>query len=211
MTKDDLIAFEKEVAEAFEAKLIPGPIHLSGGNEDHLIKIFKDIKPTDWVFSTWRSHYHALLHGIPPEKVMAEVMSGRSMGLHFPEHNFFTSAIVGGILPIAVGVAYAIKQKTPKGEWSYGVSKDAEFSIMEDTKVWCFVGDMAATTGIFDECRTFAARHDLPLTFYVEDNGLSCNTPTEETWGGTRYNHNVNRYAYNREVPHCGTGKWVTF
>src|SRR3990172_10585533 len=111
MTKADLIRFEQEVADRFERKEIPGPIHLSGGNEDQLIEIFKQIKPTDWVFSTWRSHYHALLHGIPEEKVMDQIMQGRSMNLMFPEHNFFTSAIVGGICPIAVGIAYALKMQ----------------------------------------------------------------------------------------------------
>lgn len=190
MTKDELIAFEQEVAEAFESKLIPGPIHLSGGNEDQLIEIFKQIKPTDWVFSTWRSHYHALLHGIPADQVMAEIMSGRSMGMHFPEHNFFTSAIVGGILPIAVGVAYALK----------GTGKH----------VWCFIGDMAATTGIFHESVNYATKHRLPIRFIIEDNGLSCNTPTEDVTV-TDFHHMAESYRYHREVPHCGTGKWVTF
>jgi pyruvate dehydrogenase E1 component alpha subunit len=191
VTKDDLIAFESEVAKAFESKLIPGPIHLSGGNEDQLIDIFKDIKPTDWVFSTWRSHYHALLHGIPPEKVMNEIMSGRSMSLMFPEHNFFTSAIVGGIIPIAVGLAYALKGT--------------------DTKVWCFIGDMAETTGVCHECEQFAIYNDLPIVFIVEDNGLSCNSPTSEAWGSNYSLAKWERYTYKRSVPHCGTGKWVTF
>ncbi|MCR4308105.1 MAG: thiamine pyrophosphate-dependent enzyme [Candidatus Berkelbacteria bacterium] len=193
VTKNDLIAFENEVAEAFEAKLIPGPIHLSGGNEDQLIEIFKNIKPTDWVFSTWRSHYHALLHGVPRETVMAEIMAGRSMSLMFPEHNFFTSAIVGGILPIAVGVAYALKGT--------------------DTKVWCFVGDMAATTGMYAESYRYATRCNLPIIFVMEDNGLSCNTPTDAAWGDTEIwpIDNEIDYPYSRKVPHCGTGKWVTF
>lgn len=193
LSKDDLIDFESEVARRFENKEIPGPIHLSGGNEDQLIEIFRDIKPTDWVFSTWRSHYHALLHGIQPEKVMSEIMAGRSMALMFPEHNFFTSAIVGGILPIAVGVAYALKPSTHM--------------------VWCFVGDMAATTGIFHESSEYARRNGLPIQFIIEDNYLSCNSPTEDCWG--RYpdspDNFIKRHRYVRSVPHCGTGKWVTF
>lgn len=191
MTKDDLIAFEAEVAARFERKEIPGPIHLSGGNEDQLIEIFKDIKPTDWVFSTWRNHYHALLHGIPPEKVLDRIMKGESMNMTFPEHKFFTSAIVGGILPIAVGVAYALKGS--------------------DQRVWCFIGDMAATTGISIESRTYAARNNLPISFFIEDNGLSCNTPTREAWGKYLQVADMKQYKYTREVPHCGTGKWVTF
>jgi len=124
VTPADLIAFEREVADRFERGEIRGPIHLSGGNEQNLIDIFKGVPKDAWVFSTWRSHYHALLHGVPADKVMAQIMEGRSMNLAFPEHRFFTSAIVGGILPIAVGVA-AAKQNT----------------------VWCFVGDMAAMGG----------------------------------------------------------------
>ena len=190
MTKEELIAFEEEVARKFEDGKINGPIHLSGGNEDQLIEIFKRIAPSDFVFSTWRNHYHALLHGIPPEKVMAEIMAGRSMSLMSPEHNFFTSAIVGGILPIAVGVAYALKGT--------------------DTKVWCFVGDMASQTGIFHESTSYANFHDLPIKFIIEDNGLSCNSPTREITGFD-IGHIADSYAYDRPVPHCGTGKWVTF
>lgn len=67
ITKDEMIAFEKDVADEYCAGKIRAPIHLSDGNEDQLIEIFKTINRTDWVYSTWRSHYHALLHGIPKE------------------------------------------------------------------------------------------------------------------------------------------------
>ena len=188
--KEQLIAFERDVADRFEHGLICGPVHLSSGNEEKLIELFQSIRKTDYVFSTWRSHYHALLHGVPADKVMGQITMGRSMNLIFPEHNFYTSAIVGGILPIAVGVAYGIQGK--------------------GGHVWCFVGDMTAKTGIFHECRVYAGRNDLPITFVVEDNKLSCNTPTETVWGG-KYNHKVVRYDYERTGPHCGIGKWVTF
>ena len=55
MTKQDLIDFEQEVAEHYNAGRIRGPVHLSSGNEDQLIEIFHRIKPTDSVTSTWRS------------------------------------------------------------------------------------------------------------------------------------------------------------
>ena len=195
MNKADLIAFEKEIADRFERGEIRGPVHLSGGNEDQLIEIFQQIKPTDWVFSTWRSHYHALLHGVPPEKVMSEIMAGRSMSLMFPEHNLFTSAIVGGILPIAVGVAYALKDI--------------------DQHVWCFIGDMTACSGIFQESVNYAYTHKLPIQFIIENNGLSCNTPTDETitiWESIGYEYHdwpVIKYDYKRTFPHVGIGKWV--
>lgn len=197
MTKDDLIQFEQEVAARFERKEIPGPIHLSGGNEDQLIDIFKQIKPTDWVFSTWRSHYHALLHNVPPEKVMDQIMAGRSMNLMFPEHNFFTSAIVGGILPIAVGVAYALRGK--------------DYPTNSEHHVWCFIGDMTETTGICHESTEFAKGYGLPITFVVEDNGLSCNSPTSDCWGDTYWPVQWENYKYKRSWPHTGCGKWVNF
>jgi len=195
MTKDDLIAFETEVAEAFGRGEIRGPTHLVGGNEVQLIHLWKDIKPTDWVFSTYRSHYHALLHGVPIEKVRAEIMAGRSMNMFFPEHRFFTSAIVAGCLPIAVGVAYAMKRNGEEG------------------KVWCFIGDMAETTGAYTECLKYIEGHDLPMMIITEDNGLSCNSPTEEIWGtSNRYDvHNYNYYSYIRSYPHVGIDKWVQF
>lgn len=192
MTAADLRAFEREVADAFEAGLIRAPVHLAGGNEDQLIKIFQDIKRGDWVFSTWRSHYHALLHGVPRELVMAEILAGRSMMLHFPEHRFFTSAIVGGILPIACGVAAA------------------------GAKVWCFLGDMTASIGAFGDAERFAIGHRLPINFVIEDNGLSTNTPTLDAWiPRARCDEapraTTRRYTYRRTYPHVGSGVYVAF
>lgn len=186
MNSSELIEFEKEVAAAFERKEIRGPIHLVGGNEAQLIEIFNGIKPDDWVLSTWRSHYHALLHGVPKERVMADILAGKSMQLHYPEYRFLTSAIVGGICPIAVGLAAG------------------------GQRVFCFVGDMAAETGIFHECVKYAEGHGLPVTFIIEDNGLATNTPTAETWGN-KDALCVDHYYYKRTKPHCGSGTYVQF
>jgi pyruvate dehydrogenase E1 component alpha subunit len=188
-----LIAFEKRVAEEFEKGNIKGPIHLSGGNEDQLIEIFKDVSSDDWVFSTWRNHYHALLHGIQEERVFKEIVAGRSMNLTFPEHKFYASAIVGGILPIACGVAAALQRKRCH------------------RKVWCFIGDMAETTGICHEVARYAGGHALPLHIVIEDNGVSTNTPTRLVWGASDKELYYERYHYERVHPHVGTGKWVTF
>lgn len=159
MTKEELIAFERDIGNIFEQAKIRAPVHLAGGNEDQLIAIFKQIKPTDWVCSTHRSHYHALLKGIPKEWIKKEILQGHSITLCNREYRFITSAIVGGIIPIAVGLA------------------------MSGQTVWCFVGDMASETGIFHECVKYATGHNLPIRFVVEDNGLSVETPTREVWG----------------------------
>ena len=188
-TVERLRAFEESIRDAYLTGEIRGALHLSRGNESQLIEIFKDIRPTDWVFSTWRSHYHALLHSIPEDKVRAEIMAGKSINLNFAEHRFFTSSIVGGCLPIATGTALAIKRQG-----------GAE-------RVWCFVGDMAASCGMFHDCNLYAWSFDLPITFVVEDNGHSTNTPTHEAWGCRGYgisSDRIRRYKYEREWPHSG-------
>jgi len=195
VTAEELIAFEKEIADEFSNKRVRGPIHLSGGNEEALIGIFREIAGGDWVFSTYRSHYHALLHGLPREWIMDRILQGHSMNLMNAEHHFFTSAIVGGALPIAVGVAAALKRKGEK------------------RKVFCFIGDMAASTGAFHEAWKYASGHDLPITFVVENNGMSCDTPTEDTWKYplVRTADKVIYYDYKRTYPHSGIDKWVQF
>lgn len=194
MNADDLIAFEARVAEAFNDKKILAPVHLSGNNEEFLIQIFKNVRRHDWIFSTYRSHYHALLHGIPPDDLMKEILAGHSMNLCFPDYRFYTSAIVGGMLPIAVGAALGLRRNGNQG------------------KVWCFVGDMAASTGQFHEAVKYAKGFDLPIHFIVEDNALSCDSPTRDCWSDKDlYVRRVASYEYERKWPHTNTGKWLTF
>lgn len=203
MTKEELIKFEQEISDIYCAGKIKAPVHLSDGNEDQLIELFKKIDKNDWVFSTWRSHYHALLHGVPKEKIKEEILNGNSITLCFPEYRFFTSAIVGGIVPIAVGAALAIKRKG------------------ENRHVWCFVGDMTAEAGIFYENAKYAELHGLPVTFVIEDNGESVGTPTDVVWGYDKNKKkpdylnqgrkNIIYYKYQKKWPHVGAGKWVTF
>ncbi len=195
LTETDLKEFTDLVKKTFERGLIKAPVHLSLGNENALIHIFERIKPTDWVFSTHRSHYHALLKGVGQDWLFNEIRAGRSIHINNRKHKFFSSAIVAGCCPIAVGVALALKLKG------------------KDDTVWCFVGDMAEQTGIFFESMKYGSCNDLPLHFIVEDNGVSVNTPTQEAWGLHRYNtyNNVSIYFYKRELPHQGSGVFVLF
>jgi pyruvate dehydrogenase E1 component alpha subunit len=192
--KAGLIQFERKMADHWEAGKVRGPIHLSGGNEDELIEIFKYVKKSDWVFSTWRSHYHALLKGVPSEWVEQEILDGRSITLVNKDEKFYASAIVGAIIPIAVGVAMANKREG------------------NNETVWCFVGDMAFETGGFMENYKYSKNFNLPIKFVVEDNGVSTNTPTVETWKvKSEVPSDVIWYDYKKEWPHYGTGKWVIF
>ncbi len=192
---ENLISFEDDIKESFEKGNIKAPVHLSKGNEEALLRIFANIKIDDWVFSTHRSHYHALLKGVDREVLKKDILAGRSICLHDKKNNFFTSAIVAGVLPIAVGVALAIKKNN------------------SSEHVWVFVGDMAAETGIFHESVKYAHRNLLPIRFVIEDNGYSVNTPTQECWGENCFScyAPVLKYSYERGYPHQGSGKWVTF
>lgn len=195
LTKQDLINFEKEIVSIYEKGLIKAPIHLSGNNEDILIKIFKkiDIK-NDWVFSNWRNHYHALLKGINKQKLKEMIINGKSMGINSKKHKFYSSSIVGGCLPVALGTALAIKLRKKK------------------SKVWCFIGDMTFETGVFHEVYKYSKNFNLPLKFIVEDNNMSTNTPTDLAWGKKSKKYkDIIYYKYKRIFPHHGTGKWILF
>jgi len=193
-TKEQLIDFENLIVSHWEAAKIRGPIHLSNGNEDQLIEIFKRISIKDWVFSTWRNHYHALLKGIDPKWIEQEILAGKSITICNIDEKFYSSAIVGGTLSIALGVATSLKRQQ---------SQD---------KVWCFIGDMSFETGIFYEVHKYARNFNLPLYFVVEDNGFSTYTPTERTWRKSRdIPEDVIHYTYKSKFPHYGTGKWIAF
>jgi pyruvate dehydrogenase E1 component alpha subunit len=194
LNKNDLINFELEIKKLYENGKIKAPIHLSGNNEHQLIEIFKKIKKNDWVFSTWRNHYHALLKGIPRNWLKKEIVAGRSMGINSIKHKFYSSAIVGGIIPIALGTAQSIKLKK------------------QNSKVWVFIGDMTFETGTFHECYKFSKNLKLPIKFVVEDNNMSTNTPTNKVWiKKSKVPKDVIRYSYQRKYPHHGTGEWVLF
>lgn len=193
MTKKDLIQFEEEIKQLFLNKKIRSPVHLAVGSEKLLIKIFKNVKKGDWIFSTHRSHYHALLKGVDREWLKNEILQNRSIHIFNKEHKFFSSAIMGGSSPIALGVAMALKRKKSKN------------------KTWVFIGDMTVEMGIVHECIKYAARHNLPITFIIEDNGLSVDTPTQEVWGKSKSKPQIIRYKYKRVYPHQGCGMWVRF
>jgi TPP-dependent pyruvate/acetoin dehydrogenase alpha subunit len=209
LTKQELIDFETDIGELYKKAEIRGPIHLRDGNEEQLINIFKNISWDDYVFSTWANHLHALLKGISAEKVKDRILESQSMAMNFPEHRFYTSAIVGGISPIAIGTAVSIKQNK------------------QNNRVWCFLGDMSFRTAISYESIVYAISNSLPITFVIEDNDKSVDTPTQDAWGYVtvhdilsfyqnlidKYKSNcyIIYYNYKSNYPHSGTGTFVSF
>jgi pyruvate dehydrogenase E1 component alpha subunit len=197
MTKEQLIAFEDDIAECFNNAMIKAPVHLYYGNEDQMINIFQKVQPEDWVFCTWRSHYQCLLKGVPQEQIKQDILSGKSITLCYPEYNIYSSAIVTGNIPIATGTALDIKRK---GDTNH---------------VWCFVGEMTSETGTFFENWKYAVNHDLPITYVIEDNGKSVCTDTKVVWNSELYFANETKkiiyYKYETKYPHAGAGKRIQF
>ena len=197
-TEQELIDFETNVAEVFNSGVIKSPVHLYDGNEKQIINVFENICDEDWIFCTWRSHYQCLLKGVPPETLMNDIKSGKSITLCYPEYKIYSSAIVTGSIPISTGVAMDIKRKN------------------QNNHVWCFVGDMASETGAFFENYKYALNHDLPITFVIEDNNKSVCTDTRKVWNTNVLTFNQDSekiiyYNYQSRYPHAGAGKRIQF
>jgi len=206
MNKQELIDFEKELVDRYLNREIRSPIHLSGGNEEQLIEIFKDVGSEDWIFSTYRSHYHSLLKGVPRDWLLNWVLDNKSIHVMNKEYKIVTSSIVGGTISQAVGTAMAVKRRNG------------------NEKVWVFCGDMAASLGVFQDCLKYSINNKLPIKFVIENNGLSTDTPSHEAWNISEeeYNNKLKKfseefpeyviyYEYERIYPHYGVGKRIDF
>ena len=197
--KKELINFENDIAKCFNDGKICAPVHLYSGNEDFLIRFFKKIKKNDWVFCTWRSHYQCLLKGVPAKLLKRQILAGKSISLCFPKYKIYSSAIAGGTLPIAVGMALSLKRKKSKN------------------KVFCFIGDMVSETGIAHENIKYSMNKKLPIHFVIEDNKKSVCTDTRKAWSQKKLtfekisNKYVTFYKYKLKYPHAGAGKRVQF
>ena len=200
MNKKELILFEEEIADLFNKGKIRAPVHLYQGNEDKIIEFFKRINKNDWIFCSWRSHYQCLLKGVPKEEVKKEIIEGRSISLCFPKQKIYSSALVGGSVPIAVGTAMSLKLKKEK-----------------NTMVYCFMGEMTSETGIAHECIKYSINLDLPIHFIIEDNEKSVCTDTRSTWKLKKLSYEgrndkfITFYSYKSKWPHAGAGKRIQF
>ena len=192
-TKETLVAFRDRVARAFADKRIRSPVHFPGGEEEHLIAALADMRPEDWLCLGWRSMYAALLKGCPEEWVFGEILAGRSMYLMSREHRVLSSSIVGGILPVACGLAMGARRR--------GGSE----------RVYVVVGDMTATTGLYHEFVRYCTGHALPVRIVICDNGLSTNADTKATWGTQCEPPAITRFHYRRTMPHVVLLQRVNF
>ena len=150
---------------------IAGFLHLYIGQEAVAVGCMHAIRPDDYVISSYRDHGHCLAKGSDPKKVMAELFGkatglckgkGGSMHLIDAERHFMGGyAIVGGHLPLAVGLAFASRYRK------------------EDRVVLCFFGDGAVPNGHTHEAFNLAALWNLPVIFICENNRYGMGTPVE--------------------------------
>ncbi|MDH3624111.1 MAG: pyruvate dehydrogenase (acetyl-transferring) E1 component subunit alpha [Myxococcales bacterium] len=159
---------EEESAELYSQQKIRGFLHLYIGEEAVGVGAMRALRDDDNVVATYREHGHALVRGIPAGEIMAEMYGkangcsggrGGSMHLFSLERRFYGGhAIVGGGLPIAVGLALADKMKG------------------ESRVTACFFGDGATDEGEFHEALNLAALWKLPVLFLCENNRYAMGT-----------------------------------
>ncbi len=163
--------FEEACAELYMAQKIKGFIHLYIGEEAIAAGVMPALEPRDRVVATYREHGHALARGIPATACMAEMYGkedgcshgrGGSMHLFDAATRFYGgNAIVGGGLPLAVGLAL--------GDRMQG----------NDSVTACFFGDGAVAEGEFHESMNLAALWGLPVLFLCENNLYGMGTHVE--------------------------------
>jgi pyruvate dehydrogenase E1 component alpha subunit len=160
--------YEEKAAEMYQVGEIGGFCHLYIGQEAVAVGAITPLRNDDYVITAYRDHVHGLVRGIDPKAIMAELFGridgcsrgkGGSMHLFDPSVNFMGGhAIVGGHLPVAVGIGYAIRYRN------------------SDAVCVCFLGDSVANIGAFNESLNIAALFQLPVVFIIENNRYGMGT-----------------------------------
>ena len=161
--------FEAKCVELYQAQKIRGFLHLYDGEEPVAVGVMSALEPQDAVVATYREHGQALARGVPMNTILAEMLGkvegccrgrGGSMHIFDRERRFFGgNAIVGGGLPLAVGIAMADKQLRPGAVTA------------------CFFGEGAVAEGAFHESMNLAAIWKLPVLFVCENNLYAMGVP----------------------------------
>lgn len=183
--------FEEKCAEMYSLGKIRGFLHLYVGEEASGVGAMAGLDDEDNVVATYREHGQALLRGVSSAAVMAEMFGkatgcargrGGSMHLFNAERRFFGGhAIVGGGLPVAVGLALADKMQRKKRVTA------------------CFFGEGASQEGEFHESLNLAAAWDLPVLFLCENNLYAMGTKIERHMHDTELVHRPAAYGIAAE------------
>jgi pyruvate dehydrogenase E1 component alpha subunit len=163
--------FEERCAEAYALGKIGGFCHLYIGQEAVSTGVMSLLRPDDYVITTYRDHGQALARGMTSRAVMAELFGrvdgcargkGGSMHLFDRSLNFLGGhGIVGGHIPIATGVGFAIKYRGG------------------DQVIVCFMGEAAVNNGAFHEALNMAGLWRLPVIYIIENNRYGMGTAIE--------------------------------
>lgn len=201
LTDDDLLRtyqqmlnirhFEEQCLRGFRASKVGGYLHLYMGQEAVSQGVLHTFQPGDQALSTYRDHAHCLVLGSDFGKVMAEIYGkstgvsrgkGGSMHLFDKAHGFAGGyGIVGGNVPIAIGIGWALKHKRDL--------KDKR------SVCYCFLGDGSMNAGGFHESLNMAQLYELPILFVLENNKYAMGTSVERSHANTDLASRVDSYA----------------
>ena len=183
--------FEERAAELYTATKIRGFLHLYNGEEAVAVGVMQALRPEDAIVATYREHGHALAAGLPMGEVMAELYGkaegssggrGGSMHIFDAERRFYGgNAIVGGGLPLAVGLALADRMR--------GLARVTA----------CFFGEGAVAEGEFHESLNLAALWKLPVLFVCENNLYAMGTALERSESETDIHAKAASYRIEAE------------
>jgi pyruvate dehydrogenase E1 component alpha subunit/2-oxoisovalerate dehydrogenase E1 component len=184
--------FEERCVELYSAMKIRGFLHLYIGEEAVAVGVMQSIKPDDATVATYREHGHALARGISARCIMAEMFGkvegcsrgrGGSMHLFDAATRFYGgNAIVGGGLPIAVGLALAEKMQ------------------QRSRIACCFFGEGAVAEGEFHESLNLAALWKLPVLFVCENNLYAMGTALARSESVTDISSKASAYAVRSDA-----------
>ena len=184
--------FEDKCAELYTQEKIRGFLHLYDGEEAVAVGVIPLLDADDRIVGTYREHGHALVRGVPMATVMAEMFGkaegcsggrGGSMHLFSSDANFYGgNAIVGGGLPLAVGLALADRLRG------------------EARVTACFFGEGAVAEGEFHESLNLAALWQLPVLFVCENNRYAMGTALERSESEVDIHAKAASYAIRSEA-----------
>ena len=165
--------FEERVLTAYTSQKFSGFCHLHIGQEAVCVGIQKALKPEDHMISGYRSHTQAIMKGLTPKEVFAELLGrvdgcargkGGSMHMFSKEKRFYGGhGIVGGQAPIATGIGFEIHYND------------------KDEVVVCYLGDAAMNQGQVYEAMNMAETWSLPVLFVIENNQYGMGTDIRRT------------------------------
>ncbi len=177
------------ISKHYPEQIFRCPVHLAIGHEAIPAALLSTYPEGRYIFSYHRSHHHFLASGGTIESLLYELAGspkGACQGFGGSHHlrdeaaGFMGSTpIITGTIPVATGYAHGLKLHKKK------------------ERVFVFMGDTCGEEGLFYECLNMASLYKLPITFVIEDNNLSCFTPSQDRHGFESYSDIAKHFKLN--------------